>query len=102
MYVFLHGSVVLGLAWGSVKMLEDLPASTIHAIWSTAFGVLLLLPVGSVLVPGWTIDLTVDSSSSSSTSFFVEDQDRMGRPTDPVLPAWGAGSLPPTIGPLNR
>lgn len=68
-YIFLHGTVVLGLAWGLVWMNRDGPAALSHAVWTTAFVVLLLLPVGGPLVPGWTIDLTMEASSTRVGAF---------------------------------
>lgn len=57
-HLFLHGTVVLAVAWIAVRCAPDLPAASKHAIWTTAFAVLLLLPIGAWVIPGWGIDLT--------------------------------------------
>lgn len=66
-HIFLHGTLVLLLAWGVVWWSEEIPAALTHVVWMTAFVVLLLLPVGRAVIPGWSIDLTLESSSSTSS-----------------------------------
>lgn len=56
-HLFLHGTVVLAVAWLAVRYVPGLPAASKHAIWTTAFAALLLLPLGVWMVPGWGIDL---------------------------------------------
>ncbi len=68
-YIFLHGTVILVLAWGLVRSVGEEPAAVSHAVWTTALVVLLCLPLGGQVVPGWTVDLTLDSSPARSETF---------------------------------
>lgn len=56
-HLFLHGTAVLVVAWLAVRYIPGLPAASKHAIWTTAFAALLLLPIGAWMIPGWGIDL---------------------------------------------
>ncbi|WP_146110103.1 hypothetical protein [Salinibacter sp. 10B] len=78
-YILLHGTVVLVCAWGLVWMNRDGPAALTHAVWTAAFTVLLLLPVGGYVVPGWTVDLTMESSPGHMGTFTDGPPWREGR-----------------------
>lgn len=86
--LFLHGTVVLAVA-GLVVRKGGLPAASRHAVWTTAFAVLLLLPLGTALVPGWRLDLRVDSSSrsrSAPTTTRALPRQSSAAPDEPIEP----------------
>jgi len=82
-YVFLHGTVVLGVAWLVVRYGPDRPAATTHATWVAAFAVLLLLPLGAAAVPGWTWTLAVDPTAPPGAYEGTAPQPGSG-PTSPT------------------
>lgn len=82
-YVFLHGTVVLGVAWLVVRYGPDRPAATTHATWVAAFAVLLLLPLGAAAVPGWTWTLAVDPTAPRGAYEGTAPQPGSG-PTSPT------------------
>lgn len=61
-HLFLHGTVVLGVAWVVTRYAPGLSAAGKHTIWVTAFAVLFLLPLGQQM-PGWEVDLGLASSA---------------------------------------
>lgn len=63
-HLFVHGTVLLAAAWLTIRLASGLPAGSKHAIWTAAFLALLLLPVGSWMIPGWGVDLTALRSTS--------------------------------------
>lgn len=94
-HLFLHGAIVLTAAWLAVRYIPGLPAASQHAIWTTAFVALLLLPVGTRIVPGWGVDLMAVRATTG---------DRYARPvvlaTGPeATPSPTATDAPPEAGP---
>lgn len=53
-HIFIHGTAVLAVAWFVVRYGGG-PAARRHATWTTAFLVLLALPLGYSVVPGWDL-----------------------------------------------
>lgn len=53
-HIFIHCTVVLTVAWLVVRYGGG-PAARRHATWTTAFLLLLLLPLGYSVIPGWDV-----------------------------------------------
>ncbi len=53
--VFIKGSLVLGIAGLVAWFLRDHSASARHAVWTVAFGSLLVLPLLSTSLPAWRV-----------------------------------------------
>lgn len=69
-HVFVHGTVILAIAWVAVRGLSDWPAASKHATWTTAFAVLLLLPAAYGALPGWELNLIPTPSDPNDVSFY--------------------------------
>ncbi|HEY2805544.1 MAG TPA: M56 family metallopeptidase [Gemmatimonadales bacterium] len=54
----LRATAVLAAAWLLTMAMRRAAASTRHAVWTAALGVLVLLPVASFLIPRWQLDRT--------------------------------------------
>ena len=55
--VVLKATIILGIAWLATTLLRRASAALRHGVWSLALGSLLLLPLLSVFMPSWSLDL---------------------------------------------
>lgn len=62
-HVFVHATAILLVAWLANQSLPGWPAASQHAVWTTAFAVLLLLPLGYGILPGWELGIIPPATS---------------------------------------
>jgi beta-lactamase regulating signal transducer with metallopeptidase domain len=106
-HLFLHGTLVLMATWLAVRHIPRLPAASQHAVWTTAFAALLLLPIGTWVVPGWGVDLTTVRSAPADryarpVVLTADPEATPAGPTDAdASPVAGSPSPYPTASPAT-
>ena len=55
--VGVKATIILGMAWGTTVLLRNTSAAVRHGVWSIALAALLLLPVLTIYLPAWYVEL---------------------------------------------
>jgi len=76
--------IVLLIAWAATRCLRHQSASSRHLVWLAGFGILLLLPVFTLVVPGKQFPVIRESANSQSTTVQSPTEEMSGRLIDPI------------------